>query len=174
MRLLQLLRAAVFLEVGIIITFTYDKTIAVGLNGLISFGVGYALVSVLYALTKGKKLNEFDHLGLTAVALAIGLAAANLPSEYQHQWFRHLVALLGLCTAIYEGLRVRKVGVKTVAGKERLISASLGLALALLFVILPMSDRNAVGFFDTYMLLNAVHLAIGAFTETGSKEQKSA
>ena len=91
MRLLLILRAAVCLEVGLIVTFSQSHSVQVGLLALTSFGVGYAMVSVFTALLQRKKLAELDSVVVTALALVVGLAAANAPALQDRLWFQYLV-----------------------------------------------------------------------------------
>jgi len=168
-RLLLILRAAVCLEVGLIVTFSQSHSVQVGLLALTSFGVGYAMVSVFTALLQRKKLAELDSVVVTALALVVGLAAANSPAAQDHLWFRFLVVGWGVGSGAYELLKARGLGLKTPRGKEHVVSGVLALALGLLFLLAPLDVVASVGFFGAYMILCAVHLGISAASETTSK-----
>lgn len=169
MRLLLILRAAVCLEVGLIVTFSQSHSIQVGLLALTSFGVGYAMVSVFTSLLQRKKLAELDSVVITALALIVGLAAANTPADQDHLWFRLLVVGWGLLSGIYDLFKARKLGFKTPRGKEYSVSAALALALGLLYLLIQLDDVGSVGFFGAYMILCAVHFGISAASETSAK-----
>ena len=165
MRLLLILRTAICLEVGLTITFSQSHNALVGLASLTSFGVGYAMVSVFVALLQRKRLNAYDTLPLTAVALAIGLIAAQIPSAEALPWFRYLVAAWGLASALFEVVMARRSGFKSLRGRENLVSAVLGFILGVLFLVGNLRAVDAVGFFGAYMMICAVHLGISAASD---------
>ena len=169
MRLLLILRAAVCLEVGLIVTFSQSHSVQVGLLALTSFGVGYAMVSVFTALLQRKKLAELDSVVVTALALVVGLAAANAPALQDRLWFQYLVVGWGLLSGAYDLYKGRKLGFKTPRGKEYAVSSVLALALGLLFLFVQLDVVGSVGFFGAYMILCAVHFGISAASETTSK-----
>jgi hypothetical protein len=168
-RLLLILRAAVCLEVGLIVTFSQSHSVQVGLLALTSFGVGYAMVSVFTALLQRKKLAELDSVVVTALALVVGLAAANTPADQDHLWFRYLVVGWGILSGAYDLFKSRKLGYKTPRGKEYMVSSVLALALGLLFLFVQLDEVGSVGFFGAYMILCAVHFGISAASETTAK-----
>lgn len=169
MRLLLILRAAVFLEVGLIVTFSQSHSLQVGLMALTSFGVGYAMVTVFTALLQRTKISQFDSVGMTAIALVVGLAAANVPLSNAEFWFRVLVVVWGLASGTYELFMARKAGFKTSRGKELIISSGLALFLGVLFLLAPLGVVPSVGFFGAYMILGAVHTGISAASERPTK-----
>ena len=64
---------------------------------------------------------------------------------------------------------LKGAGFKTLRGKELSVSAVLGILLGLLYLVLPLNDLDAVGFFGAYMIINAVHLGIAAASERPSR-----
>ena len=150
-------------------TFSQSHSIQVGLLALTSFGVGYAMVSVFTSLLQRKKLAELDSVVITALALIVGLAAANIPSDQDQFWFRFLVASWGMLSGSYDLFKARRLGFKTPRGKEYSVSAILALALGLLFLLVQLDAVGSVGFFGAYMILCAVHFGISAASETSSK-----
>jgi hypothetical protein len=169
MRLNLILRTAVFLEVGLIITFSQSHGMDIGLIALTSFGVGYAMVNVFVALLQRKKINSYGNLPLTALALLVGLGAAMVPAADSLRWFRMIVVVWGLASGAYEFYQAKKTGLKTVRGKELLISSVLGVILGVLYLAVNLRDVDAVGFFGAYMIVSAVHLGIAAASERPSK-----
>lgn len=143
----------------------------VGLAALTSFGVGYAMVSVFVALLQRKKLSAYDTLPLTAVALAVGLLAAQAPTADGLTWFRFLVAGWGLFSGLFELLLARRAGFKSLKGRESLVSATLALILGVLFLLVNLKAIDEVGFFGAYMMVCAVHLGIAAASDRSAKQQ---
>ena len=152
----------VYLEVGLVITFSQAHTYGVGIMAITSFGIGYAMVSVLVALVQRKKVSAYQAVPLTIIALGIGLASTQLNSHTQVFWYPMLVVIWGLASAGFEFLQARKNGFKSQLGSEHLISAVLGMLLALLYAFVRLQEIDAVGFFGAYMILSAVHLGISA------------
>lgn len=169
MRLNLILRTAICLEVGLIITFSQSHSIDIGLIALTSFGVGYAMVTVFVALLQRKKVNSYGTLPLSILALAVGLGAAMVPASDGLRWFRWLVVAWGIAAGAFELYQAKTVGFKTMRGKELSVSAALSLILGVLYLALPLTDVDAVGFFGAYMIINAVHLGIAAATERPTK-----
>lgn len=152
----------VSLEVGLVITFSQVHDYSVGIMAITSFGIGYAMVSVLVALVQRKKMSAYETVPLTVIALGIGLAATQLNSHTQDFWYPMLIVIWGLASAGFEFLQARKLGLKSQRGAEHLISAVLGLLLGLLYGFVRLQEIDAVGFFGAYMILSAVHLGISA------------
>jgi uncharacterized membrane protein HdeD (DUF308 family) len=121
-------------------------------------------VATLWA--KGKYLSV-ESLPFTLIALSVGLFAALIPQTEptaQALAFVYLVAGLAVISGALELYLSNRKGFRTRAGKDGLISAALGLALGLLFLIAPLDIVSAVGFFGAYLVINGVHLAIAALT----------
>ncbi|MEN9989254.1 MAG: hypothetical protein RL508_233 [Actinomycetota bacterium] len=152
----------VYLEVGLVITFSQAHTYGVGIMAITSFGIGYAMVSVLVALIQRKKMAAYESVPLTVVALGIGLAATQLNSHTEVFWYPMLIVIWGLASAGFEWQGARKLGYRTQSGSEHLISAVLGLLLGLLYAFVRLQEIDAVGFLGAYMILSAVHLGISA------------
>lgn len=127
------------------------------------------MVSVFVALLQRKKLSAYDTLPLTAVALSVGLLAAQAPTHDGLTWFRYLVAGWGVFSGLFEVLLARRAGFKTLRGRESLVSALLSLILGVLFAAVTLKAVDAVGFFGAYMMICAVHLGISAASDRSGK-----
>ena len=160
-------RAAVSISVGLFITFTQSHSAATGLFALALFGIGSAVANVASTIwAKGKYLSV-DSLPLTLIALAVGLFTALIPQTEptaQGLAFVYLVAGWAVISGAMELYLANRAGFRTRAGKDGLISAGLGLALGLLFLIVQLDIVSAVGFFGAYLVISGVHLAIAALT----------
>ena len=160
-------RAIVFLAVGLFITFTQSHSAATGLFALALFGIGFAVANVAATIwAKGKYLSV-ESLPLTLIAMAVGLFAALIPQTEptaQGLAFVYLVAGWALISGAMELYLANRAGFRTRSGKDGLISAGLGLAIGLLFLIVQLDIVSAVGFFGAYLVISGVHLAIAALT----------
>jgi uncharacterized membrane protein HdeD (DUF308 family) len=160
-------RAFVFLAVGLFITFTQSHSAATGLFALALFGIGFAVANVAATIwAKGKYLSV-ESLPLTLIAMAVGLFAALIPQTEQTAQglaFVYLVAGWALISGAMELYLANRAGFRTRSGKDGLISAGLGLAIGLLFLIVQLEIVSAVGFFGAYLVISGVHLAIAALT----------
>ena len=160
-------RSAVSIAVGLFITFTQSHSAATGLFALAIFGIGYAVVNVAATIWAKSKYLSVESFPLTIIALAVGLFAALIPQTEptaQALAFVYLVAGWAVISGAMELYLANRSGFRTRAGKDGLISAVLGLALGLLFLIAPLDIVSAVGFFGTYLVISGVHLAIAALT----------
>ena len=160
-------KAALSIAVGLFITFTQSHSAATGLFALAVFGIGFAVANVAATIwAKGKYLSV-ESLPYTVLALTVGLFAALIPQTEptaQALVFVYLVAGWAVITGAMELYLANRAGFRTRSGKDGLISAVLGLALGLLFLIAPLDIVSAVGFFGTYLVISGVHLAIAALT----------
>ena len=160
-------KAALSIAVGLFITFTQSHSATTGLFALAVFGIGFAVANVVATIwAKGKYLSV-ESLPFTVLALAVGLFAALIPQTEptaQALVFVYLVAGWAVISGAMELYLAKRAGFRTRSGKDGLISAVLGLALGLLFLIAPLDIVSAVGFFGTYLVISGVHLAIAALT----------
>ena len=160
-------RAAIFLSVGLFITFTQSHSAATGLFALAIFGIGLAVLNVAATIwAKGKYLSV-ESLPLTVISLAVGLLAALIPQTdptAQALAFVYLVAGWAVVSGALDLYVANRKGFRTRSGKDGLITAVLGLAIGLLFLIAPLDIVSAVGFFGAYLVICGVHLAIAALT----------
>jgi uncharacterized membrane protein HdeD (DUF308 family) len=160
-------RSAVSVAVGLFITFTQSHSAATGLFALAIFGISFAFANVAATIWAKSKYLSVESLPLTLIALAVGLFAALIPQTEptaQALAFVYLVAGWAVISGAMELYLANRLGFRTRAGKDGLISAVLGLALGLLFLIAPLDIVSAVGFFGTYLVISGVHLAIAALT----------
>jgi multisubunit Na+/H+ antiporter MnhC subunit len=167
MNIVLALRAAVSFAVGIFITFNQSHSATTGLLSLAIFGIGYALLNAIGGSIWGKGLAAIENLPLTIVALIVGALALLVPSTdplAQQLVFTYLVTGWGLISGAFELYLARRDGFATLAGKDGLLNAGLGLALGLLFLIAPLDIVSAVGFFGAYLVLSGIHLGIAATT----------
>ena len=160
-------RAAIFIAVGLFITFTQSHSAATGLLALAIFGIGFSVANLLATIWANKKYLAIESLPLTVITLSIGLFAAFIPQTEptaQALAFVYLVAGWAIISGAMELYLANRSGFKTRSGKDGLIIAGLGLALGLLFLIAQLDIVSAVGFFGAYLVIGGVHLAIAAFT----------
>jgi len=160
-------RAVVSIAVGLFITFTQSHSAATGLFALAIFGIGFAVANLAATIWAKGKYFSVESLPFTLIALIVGLFAALIPQTdptAQALAFVYLVAGWAVISGAMELYLANRAGFKTRAGKDGLISAVLGLALGLLFLIAPLDIVSAVGFFGTYLVISGVHLAIAALT----------
>ena len=160
-------RAAIFIAVGLFITFTQSHSAATGLFALALFGSGLAVGNLLSTIWAKRKYLSVESFPVTAIALAFGFFAALIPQSdktAQALAFVYLVAGWAIISAAMELYLASRLGFGSRAGKDGLISAGLGLALGLLFLIVQLDIVSAVGFFGAYLVVSGVHLAIAALT----------
>lgn len=153
--------------VAALITFSQVHNGELGLTSLVLFGVLYVSASIgTHFLDRRNKLTS-PTLGLpliapiitaTVAAIALSIGFNNLLA------FRWLTGLLMLGFVITELLVAKRVGRKTLQGKEAVITAvasaiMLGLALGI-----DVGEVPLVGFFGAYHAILAVHLGISAAT----------
>ena len=160
-------RAAVFLAVGLFITFTQSHSAATGLFALAIFGIGFAVANIAATKLTKRKLLSVDSMPLSASALVVGLFAALIPQtnpSAQALAFVYLVAGWAVIYGAIEMYLANRAGFRTRSGKDGLLSSGLALALGLLFLIAPLDIVSAVGFLGAYLVISGVHLAITALT----------
>jgi uncharacterized membrane protein HdeD (DUF308 family) len=161
------LRAAIFLSVGLFITFAQSHSAATGLLALAIFGIGLAFANIASTIWDKRNYLSVESLPLTLISLAAGLFAALTPQTdptAQALAFVYLVAGWAVVFGALELYLANRSGLKTRTGKDGLITAVLGVALGLLFLIAPLDIVSAVGFFGAYLVICGVHLGIAALT----------
>jgi uncharacterized membrane protein HdeD (DUF308 family) len=160
-------RAIIFVAVGLFITFTQSHSAATGLFALAVFGIGLAAANIASTIWDKRKYLSVESLPLTLISLAVGLFAALIPqsdSTAQSLAFVYLVSGWAVVSGAIELYLANRSGFRTRAGKDGLITAVLGLAIGLLFLIAPLDIVSAVGFFGAYLVICGVHLGIAALT----------
>ena len=160
-------RAIIFVAVGLFITFTQSHSAATGLFSLAVFGIGLAVANIAATIWEKRSYLSVESLPLTLISLAVGLFAALIPQAdptAQALAFVYLVAGWAVIAGALELYLANRSGFRTRAGKDGLITAVLGLALGLLFLIAPLDIVSAVGFFGAYLVICGVHLGIAALT----------
>ena len=160
-------RAIIFVTVGLFITFTQSHSAATGLLALAIFGIGLAVSNIAATTWDKKSYLSIESLPLTLISLAVGLFAVLIPqtdTTAQALAFVYLVSGWAVVAGAIELYLANRSGFRTRAGKDGLITAVLGLALGLLFLIAPLDIVSAVGFFGAYLVICGVHLGIAALT----------
>ena len=160
-------RAIIFVAVGLFITFTQSHSAATGLMALAIFGIGLAVTNIAATIWDKKSYLSIESLPLTLISLAVGLFALLIPqtdTTAQALAFVYLVSGWEVGAGAIELYLANRSGFRTRAGKDGLITAVLGLAIGLLFLIAPLDIVSAVGFFGAYLVICGVHLAIAALT----------
>ncbi len=160
-------RAIIFVAVGLFITFTQSHAAATGLFALAVFGIGLAVANIAATIWENKNYLSVESLPMTLISLAAGLFAALIPQTdptAQALAFVYLVSGWAVVSGAIEFYLANRSGFRTRAGKDGLITAVLGLAIGLLFLIAPLDIVSSVGFFGAYLVICGVHLAIAALT----------
>lgn len=160
-------RAIIFVAVGLFITFTQSHSAATGLLALAIFGIGLAVANIAATIWDKRSYLSVESLPLTLISLAVGLFAALIPQSNptaQALAFVYLVSGWAVVSGAIELYLANRIGFRTRSGKDGLITAVLGLAIGLLFLIAPLDIVSAVGFFGAYLVICGVHLGIAALT----------
>jgi uncharacterized membrane protein HdeD (DUF308 family) len=161
------LRATILVAVGLFIAFTQSHSAATGLFALAVFGIGLAVANIASTIWDKRNYLSVESLPMTLISLAVGLFAALIPQSdprAQALVFIYLVAGWAVVSGALEIYLANRNGFRTRAGKDGLITAVLGLAIGLLFLIAPLDIVSAVGFFGAYLVICGVHLGIAALT----------
>jgi hypothetical protein len=163
LRYVLAVKAAVSMAAGLAITFSQSHSASVGLLVLAIFSIGYAVLAAAAGLRFEPAMFLTNELPLSVAALVIGVFALINQSGGQAS-FVILVASWGLFSGGLELWLALRVKLKSVLGREHLISASLALLLSLVFLAAQLDVVSAVGFFSAYLILSSVHLGIAAFS----------
>lgn len=174
-RIAQAARAAVSLAVGFFLTFSQSHGAEVGLFALGVFGLGFAILNGVASTVFQKGLSAIENVPLTMVALLIGIFALMAPNTISGAIdqsataaasdalaFKFLVTGWGIIAGAFELYQARRAGFKNAAGRDLLMNASMGLLLAVLFLLAPLDIVSQVGFFGAYLLMSGVHVGISA------------
>jgi hypothetical protein len=176
MRQTNALRAAVSLAVGLFITFSQSHSSSIGLMALATFSLAFAVTNAGASAIWGKGLAAIEAIPLTLVSLLIGIFSlmalsldSNLSTKGAQTAFIGLVTVWGLVSGAFELYLARRASLKTVHGRDFLLSAILSAVLGLLFLVAPLDIVSAVGFFGAYLIVSGVQLGVAAATPTTSK-----
>jgi len=174
-RIAQAARAAISLAVGLFLTFSQSHGAEIGLVALGIFGLGFAVLNGFASVIFQKGLSAIENVPLTMVALLIGIFALMAPNSISGAIettvststsdalaFKFLVTGWGIIAGAFELYQSRRAGFRSAAGRDLLINASMGLLLAVLFLLAPLDIVSQVGFFGAYLLMSGVHGAISA------------
>lgn len=178
-RIAQGARAAISLAVGLFLTFSQSHGAEIGLIALGIFGLGFALLNGFASVLFQKGLSAIENVPLTMVALLIGIFALMAPNSISGAIeatvssatsdalaFKFLVTGWGIIAGAFELYQSRRAGFRSTTGRDLLINASMGLLLAVLFLLAPLDIVSQVGFFGAYLLMSGVHGAISAASPT--------
>ena len=160
-------RSAIFVAVGLFITFTQSHSAATGLFALAIFGIGFAVANIASTIWDKRSFLSVESLPLTLISTSVGLFAALIPQTdptAQALAFVYLVAGWAVVSGALELYLANRQGLRTRDGKDGLITSVLGLALGILFLIAPLDIVSAVGVFGAYLVICGVHLGIAALT----------
>jgi hypothetical protein len=174
-RIAQAARAAISLAVGLFLTFSQSHGAEIGLIALGMFGLGFAILNGFASVIFQKGLSAIENVPLTMVALLIGIFALMAPNSISGAIdatvssatsdalaFKFLVTGWGIIAGAFELYQSRRAGFGSANGRDLLINASMGLLLAVLFLLAPLDIVSQVGFFGAYLLMSGVHGAISA------------
>jgi hypothetical protein len=143
---------------------------------LATFSLAFAVTNAGANAIWGKGLAAIEAIPLTLVSLLIGIFSlmalsldSNLSTEGAQTAFIGLVTVWGLVSGAFELYLARRASLKTVHGRDFLLSAILSAVLGLLFLVAPLDIVSAVGFFGAYLIVSGVQLGVAAATPTASK-----
>jgi len=180
-RIAQAARAAISLVVGLFLTFSQSHGAEIGLLALGIFGLGFAVLNGFASVIFQKGLSAIENVPLTMVALLIGIFALMAPNTISGAAenaataaasdalaFKFLVTGWAIIAGAFELYQARRAGFKSANGRDLLINASMGLLLAILFLLAPLDIVSQVGFFGAYLLMSGVHGGIAATSPAAS------
>lgn len=166
MRSSNALRAVIYSVGAAYLIFSQDHSVAVGMF-VLQF-VTAALVIGGVVLYRIPKLNVAarDVVVYSAIALVISLATFALGTQFQNDKTHELVVFKALVIAFTLSLAILELVLSSKSepddALEFRISATLGALTVVLFLLAPLNDLNAVGFFSAYLALSAVQRAVWA------------
>lgn len=172
MNWLEATRAVAHATVAAVITFSQVHDGELGLNTLILFGALYFAASLGTHLLDHRNKMMSPRLGLPVIAptvVAILATIFSFTGAGNLTTFRWLTALLAAGFVITEVWLARKVGRKSIDGRDAIITAFVSLALLGLIAGFEMGEVPLVGFFGAFHAILAVHLGISATTPKPKK-----
>jgi len=160
MRSLNALRAVVLSFGAAYLIFNQDHSVAVGKFILSVVTVALVLGSVVIQRIPKLKISFRDILAPTAIAFIVAVLSLVLVGDQDLLQFKALVIIFVVAMAVLESV----LSTKAEPGEkiELRISAALGILTGLLFLLAPLNDLNAVGFFSAYLAISAVQRAVWA------------
>jgi hypothetical protein len=169
MRLLNALRAFVFSVGAAYLIFSQDHSAAVGLMVLQAVSSAIVVIGIIIFLTT--KLRASDLVIPTALAALVSSMTLILGNQDELFTLKTLVILFTLSLAIHEFVLAMKANSGDAI--ELRISSGLGSLIGLLFLLAPLDDLNAVGFFSAYLALSAVQRAVWAAGPAKGKKKSN-
>lgn len=174
MRSANALRALVFSVGAAYLIFSQDHSVAVGVAVLQFITLAVAVVGIVIYKIPRLKVTFPDIAPYSGVAILIGILTFILGNQSGAEGidelfvFKSLVILFVVSIAVVELI----LSLKSAPGDtlELRISAALGVLTGLLFLIAPLNDLNAVGFFSAYLALSAVQRAVWASGPSNRKK----
>lgn len=166
MRLLNALRAVV-LSIGAgYLIFSQDHSAGVGLLVIQLVSTALAVGGII--IFASTKYGVSDLGAPIAIAILVSAMTFILGNQDELFTFKTLVILFTLLMAILEFVLAMKANSGDAI--ELRISAGIGALTAMLFLLAPLNDLNAVGFFSAYLAISAVQRAVWAAGPTNRKK----
>ena len=175
MRSSNVLRAVVFSIGAIVLIFSQDHSVSVGMRVLQFVTSALAFSGLLIFATARTKTSAKTYALPSAIAFIIALMTYALAGKTVGEVaddlfaFRAIVFLFVMAMAVYELVLSRKAHPDDVL--ELRISAGLGLITGLVFSLAPLDELNSVGFLSAYLALSAVQRAVWAASPTNRKKK---
>ncbi|MEO0048811.1 MAG: hypothetical protein RL556_143 [Actinomycetota bacterium] len=167
MRLLLSLRAALAIAAGLVLTFVQSHSSLLGLFTFAGFAAVSAILVPLASLlfARANFLESLAQGAVNAIAAIFSwFMATNADQTIQSLLW--CVSSWAVIIAVLE-LYFAKKQLKASAGsKERNISATLALLLAIAYLVIGFDETSSVGLLSAYLVLSGVHLGISAASET--------
>lgn len=163
----SLVRASIALAAGLVITFSPNHSVRLGLWVFGAFaltsGIALVAVTVIRTGTSSTSITFVVQGVLTAIAGAAAVAFATTRSPDLGVYVVLVTAWAAVtgCLELYCALRA---GRASGLAREWLLVGGLSALLALVLVLLPMDAVAAVGLFGAYGIVIGVYLMIGALT----------
>ena len=174
MRSSNALRAAAFSIGAILLIFSQDHSVAIGMR-VLQFVTAALAFGGLILYRTSKAISPFKNFAIPAgIAFVIAAMTYVFGGQYEGEVtdelfaFRSIVFLFVMAMAIYELVLSRKAHPDDVL--ELRISAGLGLITGLVFSLAPLDELNSVGFLSAYLALSAVQRAVWAATPSNRRK----
>ena len=172
MNWLQATRATAHAGVAAVITFNQVHSSEFGLTTLILFGALFLAASLGTHFLDHRNKVMSARLGIPVIVptiVAIAAAFALSAGWNQLASFRWLTAILAAGFAISELWLAKKVGTKSIDGRDAIITSFMSFALLGLFAGFDMGQVPLIGFLGAFHAILAVHLGIAATTPAPKK-----
>lgn len=156
---------------GIFITFSQSHAVAVGRLASLMFCIAIAVISAVLLVLPSKRsfklawLPSATRLAVAGFVIYLELTwVTGLPAELELLQYRSNIEMLAFgiaLTALATNYLARSTQQKQTAS-ESLVTMVLSVLAALVFMVAPMDDVNAVGMLGAYLVLLAVNWGVAA------------